>query len=265
MRRLTLALALALIGGGATAAGGYSAHAADGLCVGSKPGCFATIQAAVDAANDGDTITIAPGTFAGGVAIDVSVDLRGAGAGATTISGGAPVLTLGKEFAATEPTISISRVTITGGVNSSVPDHAVTQGGGVRIPQAAGFTTGATVTISDSIITGNSVASQQLLPTGFCGPFDCSFAGGGGIFNDGNLTLVDTHVSDNEAGAPASVTTNASGGGITTSQRARLTLRHCFVTGNRVTATAPYGAEALGGGIVTLGPLTIDDSVVSGN
>jgi pectin methylesterase-like acyl-CoA thioesterase len=88
MKRLTFTLTLALIAGGVTAAGGYSAHAANGLCVGSKPGCFATIQAAVDAANDGDTITIAPGTFAGGVAIDVSVNIRGAGAGATTISGG---------------------------------------------------------------------------------------------------------------------------------------------------------------------------------
>src|SRR6266567_7064182 len=127
MRRLTLALALALIGGGATAAGGYSAHAADGLCVGSKPGCFATIQAAVDAANDGDTITISPGTFAGGVAVDVSVDIRGAGAGATIIRGGGPVVTIGVEGAAVEPTVSISGVTITGGVNTSVPDHAVTQ------------------------------------------------------------------------------------------------------------------------------------------
>src|SRR6266513_2955853 len=118
MKRSTIAFALALIAWGATAAGGYSAHAANGLCVGSKAGCFATIQAAVNAAHDGDTITIAPGTFAGGVAIDVSVDIRGAGPGATIISGGGPVLTLGRELAPTEPTISISSVTITGGVNS---------------------------------------------------------------------------------------------------------------------------------------------------
>jgi hypothetical protein len=265
MRRLTLALTLALIGGGATAAGGNSAHTANGLCVGSTPGCFATIQAAVDAANDGDTITIAPGTFAGGVAIDVSVDVRGAGAGATTISGGAPVLTLGKEFAATEPTISISRVTITGGLNSSVPDHAVTQGGGVRIPQAAGFTTGATVTISDSVVSENTVASQQLLPTGFCGPSDCSFASGGGIFNEGTLTLVNTRVSDNQAGAPGSVTVVARAGGIMNTRRGRLTLRHSFVTDNRALGSPPYGAQADGGGIDSNGPITIEDSVVSGN
>ena len=43
-----------------------SAAAAATLCVGG-PGCFATIQAAVNAAHDSDTITIAPGTFAGAV------------------------------------------------------------------------------------------------------------------------------------------------------------------------------------------------------
>ncbi len=267
MKRLTLVLGLALIAGAATAAGAYSAHAANGLCVGGKPGCFATIQAAVDAAHDGDTITIAPGTFAGGVAIDVSVDVRGAGAGATVIRGGGPVLTLGKEFAPTEPTISISGVTITGGSNSSIPDHAVTHGGGVQIPQAGSFpfTTGATVTISDSVITGNTVASQQLLPAGFCGPNDCSFASGGGIFNEGALTLVNTRVTGNQAGAPGSVTVVASAGGIDNTSRGTLTMRRSIVSGNHAVGMPPYGAAADGGGIVTDGPVTIEDSVVSGN
>ena len=121
-----------------------------------------TIQAAVDAAHDGDTITIAPGTYAGPITINVSVDVRGAGAGATTIKGGGPVVTIGAEQASTEPTVSLSGVTITGGLNDSFPDHAVTQGGGVRIPQGSfpdrnGL--GATVTISDSVIAGNTVAS----------------------------------------------------------------------------------------------------------
>ena len=138
MRRSTFALLLA-VAGGIGAAAASPAAAATTLCVGSTPGCFSTIQAAVDAAQDGDTVTIARGTFAGGVKIDVSVDLRGAGAGATIIRGGAPVVEVGVEFAPTEPTVSISGVTITGGTNSSVPDHAVTFGGGVRIPQAGSF------------------------------------------------------------------------------------------------------------------------------
>ena len=87
------------------------------LCVGErKPGCSSTVQAAVDAAHDGDTIVIAPGTYAGGVTVDVSVAIVGAGASSTIIKGGGPVLTIGVPHAASQPTVSITGVTITGGV-----------------------------------------------------------------------------------------------------------------------------------------------------
>jgi hypothetical protein len=268
MKRWTLALWLALIGGGATAAAGHAAHASTTLCVGSRPGCFSTIQAAVNAASDGDTITIAPGTFAGGVTIDASVDIRGAGASATTIKGGGPALLIGREQATTEPTVSINGVTITGGFNNSSPDHAVTQGGGVEITVGS-FSTrgglGATVTIANSVITGNKVASQQLLPPGFCGPDDCSFASGGGIANAGNLTLINTRVTDNQAGDPASITVFATGGGIAAAPQATLTLERSIVTGNRTIGAPPHGAGAISGGIDSPGQLTIEDSVVNGN
>jgi hypothetical protein len=265
MRRFFFLLSAALVAGCAVVTGAQPARAGATLCVGGSQGCFSTLQAAIDAAHDGDRITIAPGTFAGGVTVDVSVDIRGAGAGATTIAGGGPVLTLGKEFAPSEPTISISGVTITGGVNTSAPDHAVTQGGGVRIPQAAGLTTGATVTIRDSVITGNTVYSVQFLPAGFCGPIDCSFASGGGISNDGTLTLTDTRVTDNQAGAQGSRTVVAIGGGIVTTQRGSLTLEHSVVSGNRALGTPPYGARADAGGINAFGPVVIEDSVLSDN
>ena len=89
------------------------------LCVGSQPGCFATLQAAVGAARNGDTITIAPGTYAGGVTIDVSVTIIGAGAGVTIISGGGPVLTIGNFGSVSEPSVTIEGVTITGGVTET--------------------------------------------------------------------------------------------------------------------------------------------------
>ena len=50
------ALVAALLGATARSA------AAAALCVGPHPGCFAQIQAAVNAAHDGDTITVAAGT-----------------------------------------------------------------------------------------------------------------------------------------------------------------------------------------------------------
>jgi hypothetical protein len=241
------------------------------LCVGGKPGCYASLQAAVNAAHDGDTITIAPGTYAGGVTIDVSVSVVGAGAAKTIIKGGGPVLTIGEEQGVTEPTVAISGVTITGGINNSLPGQAVAQGGGVRIPQGAfqgpnpGL--GATVTISDSVVTGNEVMAEQLLPSGCCGcdPFDCSFASGGGIFDDGTLTLVRTRVTNNQVGDPSSITVVANGGGIEEGFQATLTIENGDVSDNRVVGSPPWGDATGGAGIDARGRLEIADSVISGN
>jgi pectin methylesterase-like acyl-CoA thioesterase len=96
-------------------AGAWSRGAADTLCVGDRPGCYATIQAALDAAQDGDTIRVGPGGFAGGITIDKSVDLVGAGAKATVIDGGGPVVTVGEFLGTSELTVTISGVTVSGG------------------------------------------------------------------------------------------------------------------------------------------------------
>jgi hypothetical protein len=239
------------------------------LCVGGKPkaACYPSIQAAVDAAHDGDTIKIAPGTYVGGVVIEVSVDVVGAGAEKTIIKGGGPVLTLGTDGAPTEPTISIRGVTITGGVNNSKPSDAVTFGGGIWIPQ--GETVGATVTIDDSAITGNRVTAASVIPPGdFCGPLPCGFTLGGGIDNGGVLTITDTEISGNTAGSTPSPVSNATGnfaGGIENRFPATLVLRRSSVTGNHAIAGPPNGQAADAGGIFSQGSLTIDDSVVSDN
>jgi hypothetical protein len=266
MKRLALTICtagLALVG----TASATSARAAATLCVGGT-GCFATIQAAVDAAHDGDTITIAPGTFAGGITIDVSVALVGAGANRTTIKGGGPVLTIGQQ-GGPRRTVSIHGVTITGGVNNSTPDTVVSFGGGVSIRWAAGFTTGATVAITDSVIAGNRVAPQTSAPAGdFCGPTPCAYAFGGGIDNAGTLTVTNTRISDNQAGSTPtglSVASGAGAGGIFNEGLGTLTLRHSSVIGNRAAVNAPFGTFAGAGGVDGQGPMTIEDSVVSGN
>src|SRR5262249_51861733 len=130
-------------------------------------GCpYVQLAPALAAAHDGDTIRLGPGTYDGGVTIDVSVRLVGAGAGRTIISGGGPVLTIGEFGASTEPTVSIEGVTITGGIARSSPESTpftgqegvFAAGGGVEIPPNADFSGGATVTIASSVITGNRVA-----------------------------------------------------------------------------------------------------------
>src|SRR5262245_46634997 len=152
---VAVGVALAIAVGGASAApsaGGRS------LCVGGRPGCLSAPQAAVEAAGDGDTIMIAPGTYAGGVTIDVSVTIKGAGAKETVISGGGPVLTIGQAFADREPTVSISGVTLTGGVThssflSQFIGNASALGGGISVPPAAHLAQAATVSIANSGLT----------------------------------------------------------------------------------------------------------------
>ena len=103
----------------ATATAGESASKGV-LCVGG-PHCYSTVQAAVDAAGDGDLIRVGPGTFAGGVTITKSLTLAGVDAHASKISGGGPVVTIGSTTSA--PTVTLMNLTISGGLTTSNP-HA---------------------------------------------------------------------------------------------------------------------------------------------
>jgi hypothetical protein len=229
-------------------------------------GCpYTQLAPALAAAHRGDTITIGPGTYAGGVTIDVSVKLVGAGPAATIISGGGPVLTIGVADAPSEPTVTIEGVTVTGGITVGNLTPSSGRGGGIYIPRAAGSSTGATVTIRNSVIRGNSVAPRVAIESDDpC----CLFAdsGGGGISNDGTLTLDHTRVSHNRADAASGLASHAIGGGILNRTFGNLTLKHSVVTDNHAEVTPPNGRFAPGGGIAMVaGTLTITDSLVSDN
>lgn len=247
-----------------------SALAAD-RCVGAKKGCYPTIQAAVDASHDGDTVRIAAGRYAGGVKVPVSVAIVGAGAGSTVIKGGGPVLTLGVQGAAHEPTISVTGVTITGGVATG--DGNVTfvgVGGGVFIPGSVNGVAGATVTIRNSVITGNRASPSSTVPDPCADGVDCPFAAafGGGIADVGKLTLINTIVSNNVAGGE--LTSESAGGGIWTATNGgagTLTLINSAVTGNSATVSAPNGRFSQGAGIFVQDgeAFTVTNSTVSNN
>jgi len=247
--------------------------AAATICVGKKSGCFAQIQPAIAAASDGDTIAVAAGTYDGGITIDKSIRLQGASAGATTIEGGGPVVTI---FRATAPEgldVSIDGVTITGGVNTTKPGSEVTFGGGVLIPTSQldhpPFNgTGATVSLSNSVITDNVVSSNSAIPPGFCGPRSCGFNDGGGIDNGGVLTLTSTRVTNNTAGSTASASSAASdanSGGIDNHFASTLVLRGSVVSGNHAVVDSQIANNASAGGIGSLGALDVEDSIVSDN
>jgi CSLREA domain-containing protein len=98
---------------------------------------------------------------------------------------------------------------------------------------------------------------------------DIDFAAGGGIFNEGDLTLIDVTVADNSVlTAAAGSDAQALGGGIF-NNNGTLTLILSTVTGNTAEAfdgdTPGLGATVRGAGIVSFGPLHITYSTVSGN
>jgi hypothetical protein len=289
MKRLKIKHLLVVALAAATMTAG-AARAASTLRVCPSGCAFNQVAAAVAAAKTGDTISIAPGTYAGGFTIDVSVKLVGAGAGKTIISGGGPVITIGRIFAASEPTVSLDGVTITRGLTRSSPESIPCEGkagvwaagGGVEVPPSTDFSGGgcndfgggATVTISNSVITGNRVAPSDTVPFPSCGGCAVAWAYGGGIDTAGGLTLTNTTLSNNRIGSASGLSTLArfaEGGGIFTG-RGDLKITNSTISGNQA-AVSPHGALADAAGIafntdtggVAGGTFTMSDSSVTNN
>jgi hypothetical protein len=276
MSRRALILAVTTASLGVTAVPALAAE----NCVGKRAGCHATLQAALDAAEDGDTITLEPGTFAGGVTVTKSVALAGAGQGATTVKGGGPVLTIGTLFDDSPPTVSIRDMTITGGRTTSSPqsvefvgeEGVIALGGGIEIPPGHDFTPGADVTIARTTITDNRVAPTGTVALGPPCPGDerCPFAqaAGGGIDSWGTLTITDSTISGNRVGSASGISTLASdaeAGGIH-SLIGSLTILRSRIDNNRATASAPNGRYADAGGVFAFdAPFTMRDSSISSN
>src|SRR6202007_2612733 len=121
-----------------------------------------------------------------------------------------------------------------------------------QIPPNSDCTGGATVTITNSVISGNTASPTasgtdvRPCPTS---TLETSLAVGGGIYNGGALMLKNTTVSDNTAGG--AVSSNAWGGGILSiPQGSTLTIDHSVVSGNEAVAMDPNGIQAVGGGIL---------------
>lgn len=277
MRRLIGTTSALLVVAGAIAS---PARAEESVCVGDHPGCHSTLQGAVDAAQAGDTIHLMPGVHAGGVTIDVSVTITGSGADSTVIRGGASVLTIGELDASSQPTVTLTGVTVTGGVASSSPQSipftgaagVLALGGGISIPPSAEGP-GATVTLVDTVVTGNRAAPSATLPVGPPCPGDvpCPFAAaqGGGIDNWGALTLRNTTISDNVVGsAPglSDLASDAEGAGIMSHSTGSLSVHDSVISGNHARVTAPNGRFADGGGVFVRGDsFTMDHVAVRDN
>ncbi len=83
--------------------------------------------------------------------------------------------------------------------------------------------------------------------------------GGGGIYNNGTLTIISCSVSGNSAISPAA----ASGGGIYNS--AILTIINSSISGNSAITSTGVVPPSYGGGIYNSGVLAVSNSTLSGN
>jgi hypothetical protein len=181
-------------------------------------------------------------------------------------------------------------VTITGGVTRSSPESVPctgkqgvwAAGGGIEVPPSTDFSGGgcndfgggATVTITNSVITGNRVAPSDSVPFAPCNGCRVAWAFGGGIDTSGSLTLANTTVSGNRIGSASglgTLTRFADGGGIF-SGRGDMMISRSHISGNQ-TAVSPNGVIADAGGIafnvdtggIAGGSFTMSNSSVTNN
>ncbi|WP_345764219.1 hypothetical protein [Diaminobutyricibacter sp. McL0608] len=206
-------------------------------------------------------MAVPAGTFRGGILIAKSLTLRGAGASKTTLSGGEHVITVGtlNAPAGSEPTVTISGITITGGGAHDVPDSDIpgifAAGAGIlSLNDVAGG--GSSLTITGSVITGNvaspvsttgpttpeAAQNWPLCPDGYC---PAAAAVGGGIYAFGSVTIVRSSIVDNVA--DGSLASDSDGAGIWI--YGQLAVTDSVVARNKAHVVAPNGRYAEGGGI----------------
>jgi cysteine-rich repeat protein len=148
----------------------------DGTLDGSEAGCmapsFSSIQAAINAAADGDTIAVCPGTYVEALVVTAEVTLRSTdGAAVTTINGGvAPAVDL-RRSATTVDGFTLVSTGTTVDANAICPIAAA----GCANPGERG----SNVTISNNVINDATVGIE------WRGKIDCA-------------SIVDNRMADNE-------------------------------------------------------------------
>lgn len=265
MRGLRLAVLTATVAAGvvALAPAGAEGSPPHTECVGAGPGCLPTLRAALAAAADGDTIRLGPGRYRGGVTIAKSVHLVGAGAARTAIVGGGPVVTITPRANGSRPAVTLSDLALTGG--TATGDGVRGFGGGLYVPTPDGRVS-ATVTLTRVWVHDNRATATRTSssPSGVrCPHGDCPFAlgAGGGIYNAGRMTIIDSWVEGNVVDGRLS---DADGGGIY-SQIGSLSLVSSIVADNHARPQA-IGRFAEGGGVfVDGGGLKVSDTTIAAN
>jgi hypothetical protein len=253
---LGIGLALALLG---ALNARPEAALADTLCVnpGGSAGCYASIQAAVDAADDSDTIRVAAGTYYEAVVLTGSVTLEGGWNAdfsardwalyGTTIDAqrAGPVVWVNAPV-----TTTIEGFTLTGGDDTA---H-LGWGGGIKIYRSGGFETEGLTTIRHNVITDNVA----------CTASTCQGHGGGVFVYRSSAAIEHNTIISNAARTGGEG--GGQGGGV------RVWSANAILIGNTIVSnTAVYSTTGLwtgkGGGVGTehAQSAVLEDNEIRGN
>lgn len=247
---LGLALALCWLPAGrigaASAETGLLYVAAGGDCGGAVP-CYATVQAAVDAARPGDEIRVAAGVYTGvsaragvtqTVYISKTVTLRGGYTSADWVTSNptANPTTLDAQgqgrvmVISNAPDVKIQGLNITGGDATGLGGSPVTgdAGGGLYALRAM------SVTISENQIYGNSART-------IIGDYRTGYGGGAYLANSDFARLEGNTIRGNGANRAW----HGSGGGLSLDRSHHLTLKNNIIRDNVATT-----ANGVGGGLL---------------
>ena len=136
------------------------------VCPAGPPNCqYATLADAVAVAGDGDRVSVAPGTYAGGFAIAHSIRLIGSGQGATVIAGGDPTgITIPSGVSVVIRAVAITGAAFTGIENdgdliiraASISDNNPTHEANIAY-NTAGVLNNGTLLVSDTTMSRNFV------------------------------------------------------------------------------------------------------------
>ncbi len=211
---------------GAALTGGGSVHAAALIVTNTADSGAGSLRAAIAAASDGDTIEFDAALngqtiITGGFGIDKNITINGPGPNQLAVSGSGSQSRVFR--------ITPGHVVIIAGLKISSGSAEGGSGGGI-------FNEQATLTVDNCHLDGNFAAF------------------GGGIYNNGSLTIIDSIVSNNSAGYTTGLPVGQ-GGGIFNEETT--TIIHSTISGN----TAAFSS----GGIASFGKLTLTDSTVSNN
>ena len=260
----------------------HDAVPGDGICADAGGKC--SLRAAAEETNDlvgADQIVVPAGnyifTIAERILLVDDVTVTGAGAGVTTVDADGLSGVFDVDYRSSPPTtdVTITGFTITGG-NAYGAVHV--EGGALTIsrsvisgntgPRGAGVFAdafGATVDIVDSVVRDNTATLDA----------------GGGVWNSGTMTIVNSTISGNRATAASVFTfgggivnggtlavTNSTvsgntadkGGGIYNWSSGTLTLLHATVAENQVAGAASGGGVHNDGGSLTMTASILDEN-----